>query len=123
MIKFNEVTWYSRLAAILVFVGGLPVLAFYIGATYQKTIEASAVGTYVGDLRNNTLPLHSTNTFGTYRYDCDEHVSFLATFAGDMSNVRIKPADKGIYPPQVTLMQKKVSSGVRYEGDGVVFMG
>jgi hypothetical protein len=37
MIKLNEVTWYSKLAAVIFFIGVLPVLTFYIGIQYQKT--------------------------------------------------------------------------------------
>lgn len=36
MIKFNEVTWYSRLAAIIFFIGILPILTFYMGTEYQE---------------------------------------------------------------------------------------
>ncbi len=49
-IEWNQVTWYSRLATIVVFVGLLPVLDFYIGVKYQETntaiinaAEASAI--------------------------------------------------------------------------------
>lgn len=37
MIKFNEVTWYSKLAAVIFFIGVLPILIFYIGIQYEKT--------------------------------------------------------------------------------------
>jgi hypothetical protein len=37
MIKWNEVTWYSKLAAIIFFVGIFPALSFYIGVEYEKT--------------------------------------------------------------------------------------
>ena len=40
MIKFNEVTWYSKLAAIIFFIGVLPALTFYIGVKYQQTKTA-----------------------------------------------------------------------------------
>lgn len=33
-IKWNEVTWYSRLGAIFLFLGVVPVLCFYIGMQY-----------------------------------------------------------------------------------------
>lgn len=35
MIKSNEVTWYSKLAAVVFFIGVLPALTFYIGTQYQ----------------------------------------------------------------------------------------
>ncbi|MFA6315322.1 MAG: hypothetical protein WC648_03080 [Candidatus Paceibacterota bacterium] len=41
MIKFNEVTWYSKLAAIIFFIGILPALTFYIGMRYQHVLESS----------------------------------------------------------------------------------
>ncbi len=40
MIKWNEYTWYSKLAAVIFFIGVLPVLTFYIGTQYQATIDA-----------------------------------------------------------------------------------
>lgn len=40
MIKFNEVTWYSKLAAIIFFMGALPALSFYIGTQYQLANES-----------------------------------------------------------------------------------
>jgi len=41
MIKWNEVTWYSKLLAIIFFIGVLPTLSFYIGGQYQniKSVE------------------------------------------------------------------------------------
>jgi hypothetical protein len=35
-MKWNEVTWYSKLAAIIFFLGIFPVLTFYIGMQYQR---------------------------------------------------------------------------------------
>lgn len=48
MIKFNEVTWYSKLAAIIFFIGILPILTFYIGTQYESTksiAEESVIAT------------------------------------------------------------------------------
>jgi hypothetical protein len=39
-IQWTTITWYSRLAAIIFFVGILPVLNFYIGVKYQETTTA-----------------------------------------------------------------------------------
>ena len=38
MIKFNQVTWYSKLAAAILFILVLPILTFYIGIQYQATM-------------------------------------------------------------------------------------
>jgi hypothetical protein len=37
-MKWNEVTWYSRLAEIIVLLGILPIAVFYIGRQYEKTM-------------------------------------------------------------------------------------
>ena len=39
MIKWNEVTWYSKLGAAIVLFGVLPVLSFYIGTQYREAKE------------------------------------------------------------------------------------
>lgn len=35
-MKWNEVTWYSKLAAVIFFLGVFPALTFYIGTQYQE---------------------------------------------------------------------------------------
>lgn len=57
--------------------------------------------------------------FGTYAYECDEHVAFTMTPSSDMRTIAIR-ATTGAYPPATTLEQKTASSGVRYEGNGIV---
>lgn len=37
-MKWNQYTWYSKWASLLFFILVLPVLTFYIGIKYQKTI-------------------------------------------------------------------------------------
>src|SRR6185295_18676352 len=34
-IEWNKVTWYSKLGAIMLFIGVVPALTFYIGMQYQ----------------------------------------------------------------------------------------
>ena len=38
MIEWNKVTWYSRLGALILFLGVVPALTFYIGMQYQLTL-------------------------------------------------------------------------------------
>jgi hypothetical protein len=38
-VKWNEVTWYSRLIAILVFFGFIPVVSFIVGVQYQAVSQ------------------------------------------------------------------------------------
>ncbi|MSU55492.1 MAG: hypothetical protein EXS46_03070 [Candidatus Taylorbacteria bacterium] len=40
MIKWNKVTWYSRLGALILFLIVVPILAFYVGTQYQETVHA-----------------------------------------------------------------------------------
>ena len=45
-IEFNTVTWYSKLAAVIFFIGVLPVLSFYIGKQYGEVISLSQTPIY-----------------------------------------------------------------------------
>jgi hypothetical protein len=36
-VKWNEVTWYSKLGAIVLFAGVVPALSFYLGLQYERT--------------------------------------------------------------------------------------
>ena len=38
-IEWNRVTWYSKLAALFLFLFIVPVLAFYVGTQYERTME------------------------------------------------------------------------------------
>ncbi len=40
-MQWNQVTWYSRLGAIILFVGVIPALCFYIGMQYERFNEAN----------------------------------------------------------------------------------
>lgn len=39
-IKWNKYTWYSKLAAIIFFIGILPIWVFYLGMQYQQAMDA-----------------------------------------------------------------------------------
>lgn len=41
-LEWNRVTWYSRLAALLVFLLMVPAVSFYVGTQYERTMEALA---------------------------------------------------------------------------------
>lgn len=38
-LAMNEATWYSKLAAIILFLLVLPILTFYIGRVYERTVN------------------------------------------------------------------------------------
>ncbi len=49
-MKWNEVTWYSRLGAFILFFAVIPVLAFYMGTLYQEVnrlTESTETSTYI----------------------------------------------------------------------------
>lgn len=53
MIKFNEVTWYSKLAAVIFFLFVMPAWAFYIGTQYERAQRPYGVAPFtVDDSRN-----------------------------------------------------------------------
>ncbi len=62
MIKFNEVTWYSKLAAIVFFLGVFPLVTFYLGMQYGIVLELQkdAEQTYT----INTPPTTQASTTG-----------------------------------------------------------
>ena len=68
-IKWNEVTWYSRWAAVVVFLVAVPVLCFYIGVIYGH-VNSQEVVSEIG-VPVKTTPVLSTTTsqFATYSND------------------------------------------------------
>ena len=63
--------------------------------------------------------------FGTYNYECDEHVTFTMTPASDMSSITITPASGATFPPAATLPHVGAGSqgGQMFEGGGITFIG
>ena len=47
MIKWNEVTWYSRLIAIVFFIGVMPAIAFEIGSEIQQIANEANGPVYI----------------------------------------------------------------------------
>ncbi len=73
-IRWNEVTWYSKLGAIVLFVGVVPALSFYIGTQYQAVLDAKpsvSDSTAVSKPAITSLPgmaLHKGGDFQTTNY-------------------------------------------------------
>lgn len=58
-IQWNEITWYSRLIAIVIFFGVVPAVSFYIGTQYQETLNTvSQAGNFYWERQTfgNTVP-------------------------------------------------------------------
>jgi membrane-bound inhibitor of C-type lysozyme len=61
----------------------------------------------------------SDENLGTYTYECDEHVQMSMTPSADMKTITVAPLS-GNYPATTTLSQKRATTGVRYEGNGII---
>ena len=67
--RCNQVTWYSKLGAIVLFLGVIPALSFYVGMQYQSVLElqkqedaqvaANQMASY--DLQKTTAATQQTN--------------------------------------------------------------
>ena len=55
-MKFNEVTWYSKLAAAIFFLIIYPALVFYIGTQYQTVKDVPS------EVGNQNNPIHPAAT-------------------------------------------------------------
>ncbi len=84
MIKWNEYTWYSRLAAIVFFILILPSLTFYIGVQYQLTkssieSEISSVNTPT-PIINTPLPNTSATLSASSNVACVKSSQFFVAY-------------------------------------------
>lgn len=61
-IEFNQVTWYSKLLSAIVLLGGLPILIFFIGMQYQKTVDVYRQVSLVPEVRYVPRLRHSNAT-------------------------------------------------------------
>jgi hypothetical protein len=59
MIKWNEVTWYSRLGALILFLAIVPALCFYIGTQYELTVSYSVIPAHPQVI---TIPISSNKS-------------------------------------------------------------
>ena len=74
-------------------------------------------------MQTNTNTPSASQNFGSYNYECDEHVKFSFTSDDNMNTIRIAPMNGAAYPPASTLAAASSTSGVRYEGNGLIFTG
>jgi len=88
-VRWNEVTWYSKLGAIIVFLGVIPALSFYFGAQYQAiqdTLLSAKVAVLpsppnyqITPVAGKELPSHFTckddKSISNIKYGDDESVT------------------------------------------------
>jgi hypothetical protein len=98
MIKFNEVTWYSKLCAVVFFIGVLPLLTFYIGTQYEKVKNNTdvIVEDQFAKVKNITntvdesLKTYSNTQFGIeFQYPSDWVIKEASEIYGGKENLSI----------------------------------
>ncbi len=100
-VKWNEVTWYSKLVAIVLFAGVVPALSFYIGLQYERTIVASGpmVHTILSAApehpKENLFSIEWGSSFGECSGYC---VSKLTVTQSTTTLDLISHSDKNKYP-------------------------
>src|SRR3989344_1665030 len=71
-------------------------------------------------INNSSAP--AAGDMGTYAYACDNGSEFTMTPASDMSSIEISAGSQGMFTGTATLTAVG-SSGQRFEGNGIVFVG
>ena len=79
-IKLNEVTWYSKLGAVILFLGVLPTVTFYIGMKYENiTRERPSNSSEINDLgkknsksTNFEIIYDNPECSTKYKSECDQ---------------------------------------------------
>jgi len=101
-IKWNEVTWYSKLLAVILFLLVVPYLTFYIGKEYQKTFDVNDLYSNINStpkLTNNNsvekLKTSSSTTEGiTYEFKVPEEFTKIVENVGDDSQTTLYLANE-----------------------------
>jgi hypothetical protein len=98
MIKWNEVTWYSRFGAIILFVGIIPTLAFYIGTEYEKTKTATNVAPklYENVERASEVSKLETLDFCGHIYQAESQVLFGVDMMKRIAELATAQPERGI---------------------------
>lgn len=65
----------------------------------------------------------SIYTFGTYAYRCGDGTEFSMSPSANLSSILLVPATSVERIPRTILSKVPAETGVRYEGNGIVFAG
>lgn len=86
MIQWNKVTWYSKLLAVIFFIGVLPVWTFYIGVKYTETKNNERISTL------DKTKFDENQEFLTFSYNScpDESTAGMSDCAWDAFTVSDK---------------------------------
>ena len=93
-IKFNEVTWYSKLGAVLLLFGFVPVFSFYVGTQYHVYSDVYTV------VETNVRPPRVEEVKKDIKLDfrCDANKQFSLTYY----QVDNSPGPGSIYIPETS---------------------
>jgi hypothetical protein len=98
MIKWNKVTWYSRLGAIILFIGVVPVLTFYVGVQYQLTLSSQQLQTPHSSAQptasKSVLPSSSRKNEGTDSYSSPNGEYTAMTYSNEDGAIETYILDK-----------------------------
>lgn len=76
MIKWNEVTWYSRLGAIILVFGFLPAVSFKIGMEYQLYLTEIEHSKEVFDVETSVAKVRENRVTARVNYKCNDTLGF-----------------------------------------------
>ena len=108
MIKFNQITWYSKLLSAIFIFGIFPLLMFMAGMEYQKVLEINesikTVDTPVGqnpqtiDEPKSSQPTTTTNAKLNIRAVCENALSYMSFVDGDAAEKFVDECVEGMHP-------------------------
>jgi len=78
-IKWNEYTWYSRLAALLFFIAILPAWTFYMGTQYEMTKSVVTNGAIVSSKKTANVASHFVESSTTSDSSVSSSKSYTPT--------------------------------------------
>jgi hypothetical protein len=94
MIKFNEVTWYSKLAAVIFFLFVMPVWAFYVGIKYEESRQSYPVTPVVMTTAESVLVALKTKNYALLEKLTSSHgLSWNEWPSLDLSRVDVAKTD------------------------------
>lgn len=118
MIKFNEVTWYSRLGAIILFIGVIPATVFYVGVQYGRFMQMEEDRTFLPDtaiIQTATLqeelptgiPMGKINISAV----CEGALSYMSFPDGASADIFVAECKEGKHPEVVEKYKADLNLG------------
>ncbi len=101
-IKWNEVTWYSKLLAAIFILGVFPALTFYIGVKYHEAIQVQSISLDAFVPTNNDVAVESGRDLN---YSCPWSETYTISKEGELYRNTVRgfsiTFSQGWYLPKV----------------------